>query len=30
MTDNSKMNIYEILDRFNEEVNFVGLDNTGI
>ena len=29
MTDNSKMNIYEILDRFNEEVNFVGLDNTG-
>lgn len=29
MTDNSKMNIYEILDRFNEEVDFKGLDNSG-
>lgn len=29
MTDNSKMNIYEILDRFNEEVDFKGLDNIG-
>lgn len=29
MNNNSRMNIYEILDRFNEEVGYVGLNNDG-
>lgn len=29
MTDNYKVNIYEILDMFNEEVGYIGLDNEG-